>query len=81
MTPGLTLRTEPDHSEAFVHLGPGGQVNNPVQWHLVSEALRTWATEQGVNPSDLGVRLTFSVPVPRAPESGPDCDFAVPCLP
>jgi len=37
--PELTLRVEPAHREAYVDLGPGGQ--------LADEALRSWADAQG----------------------------------
>ncbi|HYB30025.1 MAG TPA: hypothetical protein VEF89_25680 [Solirubrobacteraceae bacterium] len=39
--PELTLRTEPAHREALVHLGRYGEVS-PAQWQLVSESLHTW---------------------------------------
>jgi hypothetical protein len=75
--PGLHLRTEPAHREAFVHLGPGGQTS-PAQWKLVAESLHTWAREHAARPSELGVRVTFLASTPVAETSGPDCDFAVP---
>jgi DNA-binding transcriptional MerR regulator len=85
--PELTLRTEPAHREAYVELpndaiaaGPGE--NPPVHWHLASEALRAWAKEQGIDPSnqvdDLGMRITYLVSEPVTETSVPDCDFAVP---
>ncbi len=69
--PELSLRTEPAHREAFVALpngalsaGPGG--NPGAQWQLVSQALRAWAAEHGIDPErlalrpeDLGMRLTY----------------------
>jgi hypothetical protein len=75
--PGLHLRTEPAHREAFVHLGPGGQTS-PAQWKLVSESLHAWAGEHAAQPSELGVRVTFRAPKPASGTNGPDCDFAVP---
>ena len=75
--PELKLRTEPAHREAFVHLGPGGQIG-AAQWQLVSESLRAWASEHGAHPSELGVRVTFLANVPVTEGSEPDCDFAVP---
>src|SRR6266851_9375318 len=42
--PQLTLRTEPAHQEAYVHLGDTQA--NPPQWQLVSETLYAWAAEQ-----------------------------------
>ncbi len=82
--PELTLRTEPAHREAYVDLGTGGQFD-AVQFQLVSEALRTWAIEQpldpeqlSLQPEDLGVRLTYLATGPASETTGPDCDFAVP---
>jgi DNA-binding transcriptional MerR regulator len=75
--PELTLRTERAHEEAYVHLGPGGQLSGP-QWQLVSESLHAWGAEKDRQPSDLGVRVTFLAIPPRTAESVPDCDFAVP---
>jgi DNA-binding transcriptional MerR regulator len=75
--PELTLRTERAHSEAFVDLGPGDQTG-AVQWQLVSESLRAWAEERGVEANELGVRITYLAPRPRTENSVPDCDFAVP---
>ena len=73
----LSLRTEPAHQEAFVNLGPGGQVSTP-QWQLISESLHTWGGERGVQPSELGVRITYLATPPITNDSVPDCDFAVP---
>jgi hypothetical protein len=75
--PELTLRTEPAHREAFVSLGPGGQIG-PAQWRLASESLHAWAGEYGAHPSELGVRVTFLANAPVTEGSEPDCDFAVP---
>jgi len=75
--PELSLRTEPAHREAFVHLGPGGQIG-PSQWQLVSEALRGWADAHRVGPSALGARITYLASTPVTERSAPDCDFAVP---
>lgn len=75
--PELTLRTEPAHLEAFVNIGPGGQTS-AVQWQLVSESLHAWGEERGVEPNDMGVRITYLAPPPRTEDSTPDCDFAVP---
>jgi DNA-binding transcriptional MerR regulator len=81
--PELTLRVEPAHREAYVDLGPGGQID-AAQWRLADEALRTWADEQSIDPKqlsrkpeDLGVRITYLASAPPS-EAGPDCDFAVP---
>ena len=75
--PQLTLRTEPAHREAFVHLGPGGQAS-AAQWQLISQALLEWGEEREVRPADLGARISYFAPPPRTADSVPDCDFAVP---
>ena len=38
----------------------------------------SWGDERGIQPSELGVRITYFGPPPRTEESVPDCDFAVP---
>jgi DNA-binding transcriptional MerR regulator len=75
--PELNLRTEPAHREAFVSLGPAGQIAL-AQWQLVSESLHAWAGENGVHPSELGARVTYLASTPVTEDSAPDCDFAVP---
>ena len=82
--PELTLRVEPAHREAYVDLGPGGQID-ATQWQLADEALRSWADAQGIDPKqlsltpeDLGVRITYLATPPITDTSVPDCDFAVP---
>lgn len=83
--PELTLRVEPAHREAYVDLGPGGQID-AAQFQLADQALRTWASEQGIidsdqlslKPEDLGVRITYLASGPPTETSAPDCDFAVP---
>jgi DNA-binding transcriptional MerR regulator len=82
--PELTLRVEPAHREAYVGLGPGGQIS-PARWQLVDEALRSWAGARGIDPKqlsltpeDLGVRITYLASPPITETSAPDCDFAVP---
>lgn len=75
--PELSLRAEPAHREAFVHLGPGGQIS-PAQWQVASQSLHAWAGEHRAQPSELGVRVTFLASAPPAEVSPPDCDFAVP---
>jgi hypothetical protein len=81
--PELTLRVEAAHREAYVDLGPGGQIS-PAQFQLAVEALRSWADEQGIDPKqlslppeDLGVRITYLASQPPSEKSAPDCDFAV----
>ena len=74
--PELTLRVEPAHEEAFVHLGQT-QLSG-AQWQLVSESLRTWSAAERRMPSDLGVRLTYLAESPITPDSRPEIDFAEP---
>ena len=54
--PELTLRVEPAHREAYVDLGPGGQIS-PAQWQLADEALRSWADAQGIHPKQKQLSL------------------------
>ncbi len=75
--PELSLRTEPAHREATVHLGTGGQIGL-TQWRLASESLHAWADAHAAQPTELGVRVTFRAEPPRTGASGPDCEFAVP---
>ena len=82
--PELTLRVEPAHREAYVDLGPGGQID-ATQWQLAYEALVSWRDAQGIEdkqlsltPDDLGVRITYLAIPPITDTSVPDCDFAVP---
>jgi len=73
--PQLTLRTEPAHQEAYVHLGDTQA--NPPQWQLVSETLYAWAAEQHRQPQS-AARVTFLATLPTTADSVPDCDFAIP---
>ena len=75
--PGLTLRTEPAHQEAYVHLD---QDATAAQWQLVGDSALAWAAEQHRQPSDLGLRvtlLTTASPVTDASRRG-GSDFALP---
>ena len=74
--PELTLRSEPAHEEAFVHIGEA-QLSG-AQWELVSESLRGWSAAERRMPSDLGVRLTYLAEPPITPDVRPEIDFAVP---
>ena len=68
--PGLTLRTEPAHQEAWVHLD---QDATAAQWQAVSDSALTWAAEQQRQASDLGLRvtlLTTTAPVTDAGRRG-----------
>ena len=74
--PELTLRTEPAHGEAYVHLGDMRAA--PPQWHLVSETLMAWAAGQDRERADLAARVTLLATGPVTEGSAPDCDYAVP---
>ena len=74
--PELTLRVEPAHEEAFVHIGEA-QLSG-AQWQLVSASLRSWSEAKRRMPSDLGIRLTYLAKPPITPDSRPAIDFAVP---
>jgi len=76
--PGLSLRTEPAHQEACIHLG-----QDPVteaQSQVVSDSAMAWVAEQQRKTSDLPVRvtlLTTAAPVTDA-SSRAGSDFALP---
>jgi len=75
--PGLTLRTEPAHQEAYVHLD---QDATEAQWQAAGDSALAWAAEQQRQPSDLGLRvtlLTTTAPVTDASKRG-GSDFALP---
>ena len=76
--PELTLRTEPEHDEAYVSLGRALEVNES-QWPIIAESLRAWTATQRRPPSELGPRVTYHwPPPPYTPESQPDIDFSLP---
>ena len=77
--PELVLRDEPDHREAFIHLGRWPHAE-PAQWPLITQSLLDWSQEHKVQPSDLGARMTYlaDATVPELESKGPDCDFALP---
>jgi DNA-binding transcriptional MerR regulator len=75
--PALTLRTEPAHQEACVHLD---QDATEAQWQAAGDSALAWAAEQQRQPSDLGLRvtlLTTAAPVTDASRRG-GSDFALP---
>jgi DNA-binding transcriptional MerR regulator len=75
--PGLTLRTEPAHQEAYVHLD---QDATAAQWQAAGDSALAWAAEQQRQPSDLGLRvtlLTTAAPMTDASIRG-GSDFALP---
>ena len=74
--PELTLRSEPAHEEAFVHLGD--TVANLPRWQLLQEVLRAWVAEHDRRPSYLHPRVTIVAIPPVTGRSVPDVDFAVP---
>jgi DNA-binding transcriptional MerR regulator len=76
--PGLTLRAEPAHQEACIHLGQGPVT--AAQSQLVSDSARAWAAEQQRQPCDLPLRVTLlatTAPVTDASRRG-GSDFALP---
>jgi hypothetical protein len=92
--PGLTLRTEPAHTEAFATLpgwGGGSQAAAVHHWQLAFESLGAWVQEQErehegeritvtLTDEDLGVRTTYLATPGMTAATVPDdyCDLAVP---
>ena len=75
--PGLTLRTEPAHQEAYIH---ADQDATAAQWQAVSDSAMAWVAEQQRLPSDLPLRVTLlatTAPVTDASRRG-GSDFALP---
>jgi DNA-binding transcriptional MerR regulator len=54
--PGLTLRTEPAHQEAYVHLD---QDATEAQWQAVGDSAMAWVAERQRQSSDLPLRITL----------------------
>jgi DNA-binding transcriptional MerR regulator len=76
--PGLTLRAEPAHQEAYIHLGQDPLT--AAQSQLVSDSARAWAAEQQRQASDLPLRVTLlatTASVTDASRRG-GSDFALP---
>lgn len=76
--PGLTLRTEPAHQEAYIH--PAQDPLTAAQSQLLSDSFMAWAAEQQRQPSDLPLRVTLlatTAPVTDARRRG-GSDFALP---
>lgn len=76
--PGLTLRTEPAHQEACIHLAQDPLT--AAQSQLLSDSFTAWAAEQQRQPSDLPLRVTLlatTAPVTDASRRG-GSDFALP---
>jgi DNA-binding transcriptional MerR regulator len=78
--PELTLRTEPAHAEAYVHLGDPNAV--PPRWQLIGETMQAWAVGRGLQETDragdLPPRVTFRRHPPGTTPVTADCDYAVP---
>ena len=76
--PGLTLRTEPAHQEAYIHLAQDPLT--AAQSQFLSDSFMAWAAEQQRQPSDLPLRFTLlatTAPVTDASKRG-GSDFALP---
>jgi DNA-binding transcriptional MerR regulator len=75
--PGLTLRTEPAHQEAYVRAGEDATA---AQWQAVGDSAMAWVAEQQRQFSDLPLRVTLrttTAPVTDASRRG-GSDFALP---
>jgi DNA-binding transcriptional MerR regulator len=75
--PELTLRTDPAHQEAFVHL-PGPEEASHL-WLPVMQAMEVWGEAHHRQPAG-GIRQLLIWPR-TSPGYGPECDFAVPLVP
>lgn len=73
--PKLSLRTEPAHVEAAVHMGK--EEMPEAEWQLAGESLITWAAEHRRRTGS-GMRITYFAEPPRTADSAPDLDFSVP---
>jgi DNA-binding transcriptional MerR regulator len=73
--PDLTLRTEPAHQEAFIHLGQ--QRLAAAEWQVIGEALYGWTLKHHRKPNG-GARMIL-IPGTGDPSAslGPDFDLAV----
>jgi DNA-binding transcriptional MerR regulator len=74
--PDLTLRTDPAHQEAYVHL-PSPQLGE-AESTLVMETLAAWTADHGREPTE-GIRIIY-LRNPAPERTGPLCDFAVPLV-
>ncbi|MBS2965642.1 MerR family transcriptional regulator [Actinocrinis puniceicyclus] len=73
--PGLTLRTDPAHQEAYTHQGPAAQLG-AARAALAGERLLAWVREQHLRPVG-GFRVMYLGGAANG-GSGPDCDLVVP---
>jgi DNA-binding transcriptional MerR regulator len=71
--PDLTLRTEPAHQEAFIHLEK--QHSSGAEGQVAGETLYGWTLEQHRKPNG-GIRMIL-IPGTGDPSYGPDFDLAV----
>ena len=55
--PGLTLRTEPAHQEAYIHLPQDPMT--AAQEQLLGDSFTAWSAEQQRQPGDLPLRVTL----------------------
>jgi DNA-binding transcriptional MerR regulator len=78
--PELTLRTEPAHQEAYVHLGDPQAA--PPRYQLIAETMAAWAVARGLQErdraADLPPRTIFRRHPPGRTPVAADCDYAVP---
>lgn len=72
--PDLTLRTEPEHEEAYVRTGRARHIGG-TEAEVALHALAAWAAEHNREASE-GVRFVL-VPNPGNEGDGPDGEFAV----
>jgi DNA-binding transcriptional MerR regulator len=77
--PEFTLRTEPAHAEAYVHLGDPNAT--APRWEIIGETMQAWAVGQGLQErdraADLAPRVTFRRHPPGSSPVAADCDYAV----
>lgn len=75
--PDLTLRTEPAHQEAFIHLGQRQAAG--AEGEAAVDALYRWTLEQHRQPNGGPRMIIIGVPSAGDPSAGrgPDFDFAV----
>jgi DNA-binding transcriptional MerR regulator len=74
--PDLTLRTEPGHQEAFIHLEQE-RPDGAAQWQVAGDALFGWVLDQHRKPNG-GARMIL-IPGTGDPSAGrgPDFDLAI----
>lgn len=75
--PELTLRTDPAHQEAFVHLPSAAEAGE--HWPPVMQAMEAWGEARHRQPAG-GLRQLLIWPR-TSPGDGPELEFAVPLVP